>query len=201
MVVALALALLLAPAAQSAPAAWKQDVFAISFWVDPIVPPAEYDYRLAEVAAANFTLVVGGSGATTRVEVIAQLAACERHGLKAVPSLVANSSCGLPSGPHGGPWVCPELALEDGSTADLESPALWGWKVTDEPSATSPGTPGSKATQNRPGLNFTTLAAFNAALRKKRPDKLRYVNLLQNYAGEGYWGVSSFEEYLREVCD
>ena len=63
MVVALALALLLAPAAQSAPAAWKQDVFAISFWVDPIVPPAEYDYRLAEVAAANFTLVVGGTAA------------------------------------------------------------------------------------------------------------------------------------------
>ena len=191
--------LLLLPAA-AAPAAWKQDVFAISFWVDPIVPPAEYDYRYAEIAAANFTLVVGGYGATTRAEVAAQLAACEKHGLKALPSLCANATCGRShtKGVNGAPWVCPEPALRDGSAADLESPALWGWKVTDEPSATSPGTPGSPAAQVRPGLNFSTLASFNAALERRRPDKLRYVNLLQDYAAPGYWGVQTYEQYLQQ---
>eukprot|EP01045_Picozoa_sp_COSAG04_P037595 COSAG04_NODE_9676_length_841_cov_1.057951_1_plen_74_part_10 len=31
---------------------WGQDRFVISFWVDPIVPPAQFAERYAEVAAA-----------------------------------------------------------------------------------------------------------------------------------------------------
>jgi hypothetical protein len=47
------------PPAAAAAAAWQQDRFAISFWVDPIVAPAEFDARYAEVAGANFTVVLG----------------------------------------------------------------------------------------------------------------------------------------------
>ena len=35
------------------------------------------------------------------------------------------------------------------------------------------------------------LAADSIDIRTRRPDKLRYVNLLQNYAGPSYWGVST----------
>ena len=55
-----------------------QDRFAIGFWVDP---PADekMDERYAEIAAANFTLVLGGFGARTPEAVQRQLALCEKH--------------------------------------------------------------------------------------------------------------------------
>lgn len=45
--------------------AWKQPKIALSFWVDPVVPPSEFSDRYAEIAAANFTAVLGGFGALT----------------------------------------------------------------------------------------------------------------------------------------
>ena len=163
---------------------WVQDRFVLSFWVDPIVSAAEYDARYAEIAAANFTLVIGGYGALTPKAVDAQLKACEKHGLVALPSLCPTARCA-----DGGFFSCPEALTN--TTIDAQSPALWGWMVTDEPSATSPGTPGSPTTAKRPGLNFSSLSTFTGRIRTRRPDKLRYVNLLQNYAGPSYWGVST----------
>ena len=40
-----------------APAAWKQDRFAISLWVDPQVAPAEFDERYAEIAVSAAALL------------------------------------------------------------------------------------------------------------------------------------------------
>ena len=171
---------------------WVQDRFVLSFWVDPIVSAAEYDARYAEIAAANFTLVIGGYGALTPKAVDAQLAACEKHGLVALPSLCPTARCA-----DGGFFSCPEALTN--TTIDAQSPALWGWMVTDEPSATSPGR-GSPTTAKRPGLNFSSLSAFTGRIRTRRPDKLRYVNLLQNYAGPSYWGVSTCAPPPRALC-
>ena len=49
----------------NAGAPWKQPKIALSFWVDPMVPVAEFPERYAEIAEANFTVVLGGFGATT----------------------------------------------------------------------------------------------------------------------------------------
>jgi hypothetical protein len=110
------LLMLVATAASSSEARWQQSRFTISFWVDPLVAPAKFDARYAEIAAANFSVVLGGFGATTPASVAAQLAACEKHDLKAVVS-----SCG---GGSAGPGAC----------SRLRSPALWGFSTNmDEP--------------------------------------------------------------------
>ena len=88
-----------------------QDRFAIGFWVDPPVDD-KADARYAEIAAANFTMVIGGFGARTPETVARQIALCEKHGLKAVVS-----RAGLP----------PDK-LPDG-------PAVWGYMIRDEPNA------------------------------------------------------------------
>jgi len=46
------------PPHASNPAAWRQDRFAISMWVDPIVPPAEFDSRYAEIGECSRSLCV-----------------------------------------------------------------------------------------------------------------------------------------------
>jgi predicted TIM-barrel fold metal-dependent hydrolase len=116
MTLAAALALGDASTAQAAPeqtnvVRFVPDRFAIGFWVDP---PAEHqtDVRFAEIAAANFTFVIGNFGATTPEAVERQLKLCEKHDLKAIVSIA-----GLP------PEKLPE------------SPACWGYHIADEPGA------------------------------------------------------------------
>jgi len=90
---------------------FHQDRFAIGFWVDPPAG-ADMEARYAEIAAANFTLVLGGFGATTPETVRRQLALCEQYGLRAVVA-----QAGLP------PEQLPD------------SPACWGYMLRDEPNA------------------------------------------------------------------
>jgi hypothetical protein len=99
--------LLLLGAAGVAAAPWKQDRFAISFWVDPVVPPAQFDFEYNRIRAANFTVLLGGFGATNPQNVALQIAAAQKAGLAAVPSI-----CG-------------------GSCANLTG--AWGFQITDEP--------------------------------------------------------------------
>ncbi|RLG30215.1 hypothetical protein DRO03_05045 [Methanosarcinales archaeon] len=88
-----------------------QDKFAIGFWVDP--PANEnMDRHYADIAAANFTMVIGGFGAKTPDTVQKQIKLCEKYGLKAIVA-----TAGLP------PAQLPE------------SPAVWGYQIYDEPSA------------------------------------------------------------------
>eukprot|EP00038_Savillea_parva_P019538 m.27816 g.27816 ORF g.27816 m.27816 type:complete len:438 (-) comp4455_c0_seq1:116-1429(-) len=86
---------------------WKQDRFAISFWVDPVVPPDRFDAEYATIAAANFTVLLGGFGATTPETVTQQIASANKAGLAVVPSI-----CG-------------------GACANLTG--AWGFQITDEP--------------------------------------------------------------------
>ncbi len=86
-----------------------QDRFVISFWVDP--PADEHmDQRYEDIAAANFTMVIGGFGANTPETVQRQIKLCEKYGLKALVN-----TAGLP------PAQLPE------------SPAVWGYSIRDEP--------------------------------------------------------------------
>jgi hypothetical protein len=112
----LTLGLIMASASGGANAAndqatFVQDRFAIGFWVDP---PADdhMDQHYADIAAANFTMVIGGFGANTPETVLRQIGLCEKYGLKAIVSRT-----GLP------PDQLPE------------GPAVWGYSIRDEPNA------------------------------------------------------------------
>jgi hypothetical protein len=172
---------------ESQPTTWVQDRFVTSFWVDPIVQPSEFDHRYAEIAAANFTLVISTYAGLDQASQMAKLAACEKYGLKFLASPCRKTP--VWSGKAGSP-----LCADNVSTISVSSPALWGWKVADEPPAVSLG---DANPANRPGLNFSTLASWNRRVALQRPEKLRFVNLLQNYAGPLYWGVPTYAEYLQ----
>jgi len=88
-----------------------QDRFAIGFWVDP---PADdrMDARYAEIAEANFTVVLGVFGSRTPQQVKRQLDLCQRYGLKALVACDLSEPEGIPDGP-----------------------ACWGYLLKDEPVA------------------------------------------------------------------
>ena len=88
-----------------------QDHFAVGFWVDPPAD-ANMERHYQDIAAANFTMVLGGFGARTPQTVQRQIALCEKYGLKAVVS-----RAGLP------PESLPE------------GPVVWGYAIRDEPGA------------------------------------------------------------------
>jgi len=87
-----------------------QDRFAIGFWVDP---PADgqMDQHYKDIADANFTLVIGGFGASTPETVQEQVSLCEKYGLKVLVSRAGLDADQLP-----------------------ESPTIWGYRIRDEPS-------------------------------------------------------------------
>jgi len=95
--------------AQDAP--FVQDRIAIGLWVDPPIDDSA-EARYAELAEANFTVVIGGFAAGNEALARRQLALCEEHDLR-----VVLPTAGLP----------PDR-LPDG-------PACWGYVVRDEPSA------------------------------------------------------------------
>ena len=96
---------------QAYPTNFRQDRFLISLWYDPVVPVETFPQRYQEIADANFTVVMGGFGATTASLTTAQLAASEAAGLK----VIAAGAAGINS--------------YNGSNA------LWGYQLKDEPSA------------------------------------------------------------------
>ena len=96
---------------------WKQDVFAVSGWVDPQVPVSELDERYAEMRAANFTVMLGFDGnpklfPANPERVSAQIGACERQDLRCMPNACQGDAC---------------IGLGRNSSA------LWGWQLHDEP--------------------------------------------------------------------
>lgn len=77
--------------------------------VDPIVPPSRFPAEYKRIADANFTVLLGGFGATTPATVKQQIAAASAVGLATVPSI-----CG-------------------GDCANLSG--AWGFQIADEPGA------------------------------------------------------------------
>lgn len=91
----------------AATAEWHQDRFAISFWVDPMVPTDRFDAEYARVAAANFTALLGGFGATAPGTVALQVVAARAAGLAVIPSACAGECVNVTG--------------------------VWGFQVKDEP--------------------------------------------------------------------
>ena len=123
--------------ASAEPHRFVQDRFAIGFWVDPPAD-ANMDRHYADLAAANFTLVIGGFGAGSPEAVDRQIALCEAHDLRTLVSEAGRAPSELP-----------------------ENPVVWGYRLRDEPPLQEfPGLQKSVATlrEARPGkLSYINL--------------------------------------------
>ncbi len=91
---------------------FKQDRFAVGFWVDPPLDERA-DERYQEIADAHFSLVVGGFHSGNLDKAREQLALCEKYGLNALVALHA----------------APDMSQLP------ESPVCWGYGLRDEPNA------------------------------------------------------------------
>ena len=89
----LLLALGIGASASSPTPPFRQDRYAISFWVDPMVPPERFDAEYVRIKEANFTVLLGGFGAKTVPEVQLQIAAAARAGLAVVCVVIPRFSC------------------------------------------------------------------------------------------------------------
>ena len=160
------LLLLLLSSLPALPAAWTQDRFVISAWVDPIVNTSQFDAEYARFAASGFTALLGGFGATSPPAVALQVAACARAGLACIPA-----SCESPAGPNPG-----------GSCVTGASDVM-GYQLYDEPQPAA----------------FPNISAWFARLAVAAPGKLRFVNLLPNYAD--FAPPGGYRGYLRAFVD
>jgi len=95
-------------AAPAEPVRFKQDRFAIGFWVDPPVT----DDRYRELVEANFTMAIGGFNAATPDKVKEQIKLLEKYDLKGLVAMGGLRPEQLP-----------------------DSPAVWGYLLRDEPAA------------------------------------------------------------------
>ncbi len=155
------------------PRRFVQDRFAIGFWVDP---PADerMDERYAELAKANFTLVIGGFGARTAEQVRRQLELCEKYDLKAIVARSGLAPSDLPAGR-----------------------ACWGYMVKDEPTLKDfPGLKAivSKLREARPGhLAYINLYPNYATAKQLGTDS--YEEHVRRFAEEVDVDVLSMDHY------
>jgi len=158
---------------EAEPQRFVQDRFAIGFWVDP--PASEdWDQRYAEIAEANFTLVLGNYGARTPEQVRKQLELCDKYGLKA---LVA------------GARQKPQYLLT--------GPACWGYLLYDEPNTEKFGYLRDlvkSVRQARPGhLAYINLYPNYANTKQMGVD--RYEEYVKRFADEVDVDVLSMDHY------
>ena len=158
------------------PLRFKQDRFCISFWVDP---PAdtEMDAHYAQIANANFTVVMGGFGANTPETDKRQLDLCQKYGIKALVYLK-----GYEDGAVQGASQMAEITQADQFP---DHPACWGYMLHDEPDASL----------------FPALRFMVDHLRSVRPGKLGFINLFPTYASTTQLGVQTYEEYVRSYIN
>lgn len=166
-----------APAPTGPTTGWVQDRFVISFWVDPIVPAAQFAERYAEVAAANFTVVVDTYGATTTADLKAMIATADAHGLA-----VIGRACKPDSKQPSFHW--PECV-------ELQAPNLMGYFLVDEPAA---------------GLShgrkdFGSVLNWSSQVRAHSPGALAMSNLLGNYAPPSYLNAPTYGAYISQYIE
>ena len=153
------------------PVRFEQDRFCISFWVDP---PADalMEKHYAQLAAADFTVAMGGFGANTPQTDTRQLDYCQKYGLKALVYLP-----GYEYGAVQGPSGIAKIRLADKFPNHA---ACWGYMLYDEPN-----------TRLFPELQFMV-----RHLRTARPGRLGYVNLLPIYTYPKTQGAPTYDEYV-----
>ncbi len=153
------------------PVRFKQDRFCISFWIDPPAD-AQMEEHYAQLAAANFTVALGGFGAKTPATDLRQLDFCQKYGLKALAWLP-----GYESGAVRGAADIDAIKQADKFP---NHPACWGYMLHDEPGA----------------ILFPNLRYMVNHLRMVRPGKLGFINLLPTYASAAQLGTRTYEEYV-----
>jgi hypothetical protein len=109
----------LAQTSRPSRSSWVQDRFAIGFWEEPPVDD-KMDERYAEIAEANFTVVLGGHRATNTKKVARQLDLCAKYDLKAIVWRIGSMS-----------------DIIKNQNMLPEHPACWGYHLKDEPGAAS----------------------------------------------------------------
>jgi hypothetical protein len=145
------------------------DRFLLSFWC---APPADHlsATTVKQIADAGFNVIFPPcSGAMDTAGNRALLDLAHREGLKVLVSDARLST--LPISSETAAAVARDYASH---------PALYGYFITDEPSA----------------KGFAPLAASVKALRRADPHHLAYINLFPNYASEVQLGANSYEEYV-----
>ena len=146
--------------AQDKPKPYRQDRFVVGFWGDPPVDN-RVKARYAEVAEANFNIVLGGVGADTPNRAKKQRDACEKYGLK-----VIFSTYGLPVD-----QLC-------------NCETTYGFLIRDHPSVDE----------------FDAVLQRAEEVRRIRPGKLPFINLLPNDASPEAMGVDAYETYVRRFA-
>ncbi len=153
-------------------AKWQAEEFPIGFWVGP--PPALNTleaYRMMK--DCGFTMATTSIN-YTKADNLKMLDHCQAVGLKA---LVGFHEQMIPAMPKGDGWD----AIAEAGVKDYGAhPALGGWGLLDEPRADT----------------FPGLASMNRVFGERTPGKLRFLNILPNYATPEQWGTKTYEEYL-----
>jgi hypothetical protein len=170
---------------------WTQDVFAIGNWVPPPIPTAggiDVEARIAEFAGANFTVLLGTGyyGLEMGADVLLAVAkAADKHSLKIVPFVNISGSINRASGVS-------DAMVHPVPAAVSSSPSFWGFQFYDEPNTRV----------------FPALADLSRQVAARYPGKVRFINLLPNYAwGAGCpgWpdcqGAKNYTAYIDEYVD
>jgi len=148
--------------------------FPISFWCGV---PADFvaPERYKEIAEAGFTIAqVSG----TREDIVRQLNWCEENNITGMV-LDRRVHAGM-TGASDWRDTVREVVLDYSW-----HPALWGYYLTDEPSASQ----------------FGTLAEITREFEKLDPAHPTYINLFPNYANEEQLGTATYEEHIRQYLD
>lgn len=155
--------------ALAAGAAFAKDEFYIGQWFGPSAFTQE---KIAEVAAANFTVAMIGGGSPQ--DKIKALDLCQANGIKA---LVNDPRTNPPASRRDREFA----AAVDEAIADYSKhPALWGYYITDEPDTYA----------------FTRCAMVSKRLRSKDPLHIPFINLLPSYATNAQLGAYNYETYV-----
>ena len=163
---------------------WTQEVFGISDWVTPRVGTwmqnADWiDRRMKEFADANFTVMLGGmdDGATWNSSTLLQLQAAEKYGIKIIPGVPVTGAINRTSG------VSDIKLQSDLDPKIIASPAFWGFDFYDEPNSNV----------------FPALANLSRQVGAAFPAKVRFINLLPNYADPSTQLMAkNYTDYVRK---
>lgn len=153
----------------AAGAAMAKDEFFIGQWCGPTEFTQE---KFAEVAAANFTVAMVSAGSPEAN--VRALDLCQANKIK---GLVCDERTYPPRTRRSADLA----AAVDAAVADYSKhPALWGYYVTDEPSADA----------------FNRCAMVHRLLQSKDPDHVAFTNLFPSYANTQQLAASTYEAYV-----
>ncbi|MDH7602229.1 MAG: N-acetylmuramoyl-L-alanine amidase [Armatimonadota bacterium] len=145
--------------------------FLISHWCGPSEADPE---KIAQAAEAGFNVVAFGGTVEQNKKALDM---CLQHGIKAL--LIDERLINLRPRQRSYTELLGKVLEDYGS-----HPAVWGYFVKDEPSASE----------------FRGLAAVNRYISSKDPQRVVFYNLLPTYASREQLGRAVYEQYVDEFC-